>query len=208
MRKLLPPSLLQQVRNSYRGYLPHWQLDNGLYSITFRLADSLPRAAIERLRLWRAADFAARFEARRVFERELDDWLDRGHGSCLLQLAGDIVAGAFRYFDGERYDLTAYCVMPNHAHVVMRLFHGDDLDNVLHSWKSFTAKRINERVQRTGKLWQREYYDRLIRDQEDLDDTIAYVVRNPEKAGLVDWPYVWRAGWKPADRPPGWRRSE
>ena len=85
--------------------------------------------------------------------------------------------------------------MPNHAHVIMRLFVGSDLAKVLHSWKSYTSNVANSILGRTGTFWFREYYDRCIRDERELLRTVRYVLENPAKAGLRDWPYVKCAGW-------------
>jgi menaquinone-specific isochorismate synthase len=145
----------------------------------------------------RPANVIEAFAVRRMLERHVDDELHVGRGSCALQdkrIAEEVIA-TWRLFEGERYDLITWCVMPNHVHVVLRLLAGDDLDRVLHSWKSYTSKVANRVLGRTGTFWQREYFDRLIRSEEDFEDTIEYVVRNPEKAGLTDWPWVWRAGW-------------
>ena len=62
---------------------------------------------------------------------------------------------------------------------------------VIHSWKSFTAKRVNRILGRSGPLWGREYYDHLVRDRDQLSRTIRYVINNPLKAGLLDWAWVW-----------------
>jgi REP element-mobilizing transposase RayT len=150
---------------------------------------------IERSR--RPANAVEAFDIRRTLERHIDDELHLGRGSCALKsqrIAEEVIA-TWRLFDRKRYELFAWCVMPNHVHVVLRLFRGDDLDRVLHSWKSYTANFANRLLGRTGAFWQREYFDRLIRSDADLEDTIEYVVRNPERAGLTNWPYVWRAGW-------------
>jgi REP element-mobilizing transposase RayT len=90
-----------------------------------------------------------------------------------------------------RYELRAYAVMPNHVHVLFVLFRGHELAKVMHSLKSYTANRINALVGRTGTLWQREYWDRIVRDMRDYEETMAYIVNNPCKAGLRDWPWVW-----------------
>jgi REP element-mobilizing transposase RayT len=85
----------------------------------------------------------------------------------------------------------AWCVMPNHVHVLARLFPGVSLASVLHSWKSFTAKRANTMLHRGGAFWQREYYDHLIRDESEFEYAVQYVFDNPAKAGLSNWPWVW-----------------
>jgi REP element-mobilizing transposase RayT len=104
------------------------------------------------------------------------------------------VANALRYFDGNRYQLFAWCVMPNHVHVVARLFPGNTLATVLHSWKSFSAKHANRILGMPGVFWQREYYDHLIRNEGELERSIRYVSENPVKAQLKDWKWVWVAG--------------
>jgi len=81
-------------------------------------------------------------------------------------------------------------VMPNHVHAVVRLFPGEKLAANVHSWKSFSAKEANRLVGRKGRLWQREYYDRLIRNGEELDRAIRYVANNPASARLKDWEFV------------------
>jgi REP element-mobilizing transposase RayT len=213
MRKLLSPYIYSQVKVRHRGRLPHWYVDNGLYSITYRLGDSLPGVALDRLRdlekTVRPSNAVEAFDVRRTLEHYFDEELHASHGSCALRdpRIAERVIENWRHFPGM-YELMASCVMPNHVHVVMRLFRGEDLDDVLWSWKSYTSKVANRILGQQGRFWQREYFDRLIRSEADLEDTIEYVVRNPEKAGLQGWPYVWRAGRPPAHQPAGGRRSE
>jgi hypothetical protein len=82
--------------------------------------------------------------------------------------------------------------MPNHVHAVLRPLAEWKLDAVMHSWKSFTAKEINKAVNLKGQLWQDEYFDHIIKSNQEYEDTIVYVVENPLKAGLSDWPWVER----------------
>lgn len=102
-----------------------------------------------------------------------------------------VVEDALLYFDGQRYRLLAWCVMPNHVHVVIETFRGQSLSHTVHSWKSFTATQANRILGRTGAFWQREYHDRFMRHDEHLRQTVEYVEYNPVKAGLVrqaeDW---------------------
>jgi REP element-mobilizing transposase RayT len=106
---------------------------------------------------------------------------------------GELTANALRFWDGKTYRLIAWCVMPNHMHVIFRLLPGARLADVLKSWKSYTARMANRVLGRTGDLWQREYYDRLIRNGDELERAVRYVMNNPEKAGLRDWKWVWCA---------------
>ena len=141
---------------------------------------------------------------------KLEEYFDRGAGSCSLREAriGDLMANALRFWEGKRYRLLAWCVMPNHVHVVCRLLRGHGLSKVLQGWKSFTARKANVILCRRGSFWQREYYDRLITRLRRLERAVRYVLRNPERAGLKEWRWVWSAGrdarwrqqpvWRPA----------
>ena len=184
-------NFIPSVTITSRGRLPHWQADNAIYFVTFRLRDSLPadvtRSLLaEREHLARTCCTAverARLDAH--FALRLDQALDAGHGSCLLKQHAPLMADALKHFDGSRYELHAWCVMPNHVHVLLHLQRGHDLPTIIHSWKSFTAHQIGR-----GVIWQREYFDRLVRGPEDYARTVAYVRGNPSKAGLREWPWV------------------
>jgi REP element-mobilizing transposase RayT len=184
--------------------LPHWTSEGATYSVTFRLADSLPAHAVERLRAELAVlesntevqpqGTHVKDHARIAHLRDesVEGLLNENHGECILrnEEAAEIVANALRHFDGNRYTLHAWCVMPNHVHVVFRPHQGFNLTGILHSWKSFTAHAINKLLGRSGGVWQQESYDHMIRDQTDLEHHINYVRNNPVKAGLKDWKWV------------------
>ncbi len=193
------------IRN--RGHLPQWKRLGATYFVTFRLADSLPQRALESIEfkqkdIVKTADQqhrpltpAEQERLDQLFAERIEQYLDAGAGSCGLARPeiAEVVAGALRHFDGERYSLLAWCIMPNHVHVVFEPSSGNALADILHSWKSFTARRANEILGATGHFWQREYYDHLVRDPEDLDRVVRYVVENPHRAGLENWKWVWRA---------------
>lgn len=175
-----------------RGYLPHWEAGEVAQSITFRLADSLPKALIEQLsqELRLLPDDKVASERRMHIERALD----RGHGAAWLanpEIA-EIVERALVHFDGERYRLQAWVVMPNHVHVIAVPTGKWDLAAITHSWKSFTATQANRVLGRSGAFWSREYFDRAIRNETHYADAISYVVMNPVKAHLCRQPDEWR----------------
>ena len=137
-----------------RGYLPHFE-GEAIQHVTFHLADSLPvdvlrrltaevEAAAEREGLedvrksqsgdWRSREYRIRVEA----------WLDAGHGSCVLAEAavGAMVENSLTFFDGQRYKLLAWVVMPNHVHVLFQPMDGWSVAKIVASWKKFTATRI------------------------------------------------------------------
>jgi hypothetical protein len=162
------------------AHLPHWTSEVATYSIPFRLADSLPRVVIEGFLREREEIVARARDARRelslqesirlnkLYAAKIESFLDSGRGSCVLRDddAAQIVKNALVHFNGQRYPIHAWCVMPNHVHVVAQPRRGHDLPRILHSWKSFTASRINELLDRRGRLWQAEYYDHLIRNAD------------------------------------------
>jgi len=196
-----------EVRIRQRGKLPHWEKEAGLYFVTFRLADSLPEQVLEKISTrYRVLDTAKRMGANLLPDQKvlvaeyspkrIEDYIDRGIGACFLRdpRIGELVANALRVWHGKRYRLVAWCVMPNHVHVIFRLFPGQELANIVRSWKTYTARKANRLLGRSRTFWQREYYDRLIRDEGELDRAIEYVLSNPERAGLVAWKWVWCAG--------------
>ena len=67
---------------------------------------------------------------------------------------------------------------------------GFELSGILHSWKSYTSTKANKLLGRTGDFWQSEYYDHIIRNEEDFYNQLNYILSNPEKAGLENWPWV------------------
>jgi REP element-mobilizing transposase RayT len=151
-----------------RGYLPHYDGGSITQFITCRLFDSLPRKILERFRL--------ELETREVedIDREvmilIEKFLDSGYGECFLKKpeVAEIVKNSLRKFDGERYKLIAWVIMPNHIHLLIRPLNGWELDKILQSFKSFTAQEANKLLQRNGKFWMREYFDRRIRDNLHL----------------------------------------
>jgi REP element-mobilizing transposase RayT len=172
-----------------RGYLPHFDEPGLVQAITFRLHDSMPA---ERRAEWEALMQARDGAVRRA---RAQAYLDAGHGSCYLadaRIAG-IVEDTLLLFDGERYRLLAWVIMPNHVHVLIETRSGWPLDKVLHTWKSYTAKQANALLGRSGAFWYREYHDRYIRNERHLEQAVRYVHGNPVKAGLAeraeDWPY-------------------
>ncbi len=191
-----------------RGRLPHWEFESGTYFVTFRLADSLPKVVAEQLATERDLLLRRRndpvrpittLEAKRlqsILSSKLEKYLDAGIGDCRLKdfRGAETVANAIRFHDGKRYRLFAWCVMPNHVHVAFKILPANELAEILHSWKSFTAKQINRITNQSGIVWAREYYDHLVRNQEELGRVIRYIERNPEKAGLKDWPWCWVCG--------------
>jgi putative transposase len=186
-----------------RGYLPHWDFAEGLQAVTFRLADSIPVAVIKS---WKAelSDNPDDVKRGRELHRRIANFEDAGHGACVLHrhdcatiIQAKLIAG-----HPTRYRLLAWCVMPNHVHVLIKLAADFALGAAVRSWKGASAVEINRLLGRSGSLWQREYHDRFIRDLDHLYDCRAYIRNNPVQAGLCahpqDWPFSSAGcGWNP-----------
>jgi type I restriction enzyme, R subunit len=183
------------IENEPRN-LPHWRQPGVTYFVTFRLADALPQTKLKQWQEERRvflkmnpepwAD-STRAEWFAQFPDRLQEWLDHGYGECWLQQSelAEIVDEALRYFDGPRYDLLAHVVMPNHVHALLTPKGEYRLDQFLHSWKSFTAKAINQSMKRTGEVWQHEGYDHILRTPEAVWAVARYISENPSKAGIA-----------------------
>ena len=167
-----------------RGYLPHFDSQEIVQFVTYRLADSLPLEALERIRL------SDQSESLR------DELLDRGWGDCWLRLPeiAAIIEQSFLAFDGERYRLYAWTIMPNHVHVLFGMSHESTLSDIVASWKKFTARRCNRQLGRSGPFWQADYWDRFIRNDAHFESAIGYIDNNPVKAGLARTPADWAWG--------------
>ncbi|WP_413991650.1 REP-associated tyrosine transposase [Labrys okinawensis] len=175
-----------------RGYLPHWEAGEEAQAIFFRLADSMPRHLRERwaTELRHLPDDAKARESR----KRIEAFLDAGHGEAFLskEAIGPIIEGSLLHFDAERYRLHAWCVMPNHVHVLITPIGDHSLSSIIHSWKSFTAKKLNVALGRTGQVWFEEYFDRKIRSEKHFEDARYYIEQNPVKAGLCKDASEWR----------------
>jgi len=178
-----------------KNRLPHWQQGGAWVFVTWRLGDSLPKTKLDQWKEERDTwlkhhpepwDGKIEAEYHDRFSRQIDEWLDQGSGSCVLKepTNAKIVADALRHFDGERYELASFVVMPNHVHVLFRPLGVHALPEILKSWKGFTAREINKRIGKTGALWQDEYWDRLIRNERHFFKVAEYVRENPVKAKL------------------------
>ena len=192
-----------------RGYLPHFDRPGMVQSITFRLADSVPVRILEH---WHTelelvgGESASDPRCAELRDR-IERYSDEGNGSCWLRdpRIGEIVQNALLHFDGERYRLLAWCIMPNHVHTLIETVVGFPLGEVVHSWKSFTANESNRVLNRQGEIWMPDYFDRFIRDAKHYDAVVEYIAENPVKAGLCSNPEEWR--WSHLGKPLGARAS-
>ena len=175
-------------------HLPHWQQEDKLYFVTFRLADSIPADMLENLRQEQEnfvrinsrpfSDEQER-EYQYIFFEKINSWLDNCYGQCLLQKreVARVVKDSLEYYNNYKYWIDYWVVMPNHVHVILLLGEGQNLKDITHGWKSFTANKINKLIDRKGQLWQHESFDHIIRRRFYLEKYRYYIMANKEKAG-------------------------
>jgi len=198
----------------YKRNLPHWQEPGAEYFVTFRLAGSLPKKVIQQLKESRdtfkknfshKVDYQSesrKFEA--LLFKKYESLLDgQGTGPNWLsnKNIADIVKEALHFRDNKEYDLYAFCIMSNHVHLVFRDLYSNQEDQkieetfavtkILQGLKSYTGLMANRELNRTGSFWHEESYDRLIRNADELNNTIQYTLNNPVNINLVkdlrDW---------------------
>ena len=173
-----------------RGYLPHFDGGEILQFITYRLADSLPQKVLERWRI--------ELEHGKItdadFRRRIELYLDQGYGECYLrdERIAQMIEENLLKFDGVKYKLYAWVLMPNHVHLLLIQRNGYTLAQVVHSCKSYSASMANKILHRSGRFWFPEPFDRYIRNQRHFENTFAYIENNPVKAGLCEKPSDWR----------------
>jgi putative transposase len=189
-----------EIRHT-RNRLPHWQQEGAVYFVTFRSADAIPTKLRDEWReqreIWLRLHpepwiTETEREYHRRFSGAIDRWLDASHGSCILRRrdCAKLVNETLCHFDGQRLALISSVVMPNHVHALFVQNAQYPLEKLILRWKTFTARKINKLLQRSGSLWQRDYFDRLVRDEQHFANCVRYIRRNPEKAQLTKNEYI------------------
>lgn len=190
------------------GSLPHWYRDGATYAVTFRLADSFPKSVLHSYRKekeeiqQRITDAEKQNDKRLVeklrtqlgelYRNQIEAVLDEGQGEAWMknpEIAA-IVRDTLFHFDGDRYDLGAWCVMPNHVHIILKPRGDHSLSDILQSIKRHSAREANKALGRSGDFWQKESYDHIIQDADNYWNQKDYVLRNPKTACLDSWIFV------------------
>ncbi len=160
-----------------RGSLPHFASFETAQHLIIRTVGSLPAKLFEGLSPEILANIG-------YIEKHLDAG---GYDPRLTGVAAEAIESALLHFDGERYRLLAWCVMPNHVHVLIEVM-DHTVGAIVRSWKAFTAKQVNQIQGTAGPVWARDYFDRYMRNGRHLQRTITYIENNPVAAGLVAAP--------------------
>jgi REP element-mobilizing transposase RayT len=209
MFELFDPQQEYIVRH---GQLPHWYQPGVTYFITMRLEDSVPQALVRswhgerdvwlrehgigvgadwKLRLRKAPELEREYHAR--FTKRYMTYLDRGYGRCVLrdERAATIVAESLHHFDGDRYELGDFVVMPNHVHLLVCLIGETEIEAQCRSWKKYTATQINRLLGTSGRMWQAESFDHLVRSPEQFEYFRWYIANNPHKTQLREGEFLY-----------------
>lgn len=190
----------------HEHWRPHWAQAGTITFVTFRTADSIPASVMaqwnheryEWIRRhgiedfqdwrdgWRKLDSKQRLDFDNHFNRLREMTLDACHGACLLRDSSmaNIVASALLHFDGTRYCMGDFVIMPNHVHLLVSFSTQEDLKACSYSWMHYSARKINQRLGRVGLLWQQETFDHLVRSPEQYDKLRNYIHDNGINAGL------------------------
>jgi putative transposase len=178
-----------------RGYLPHFDANTLVQHVVFRTVGALPKHVVEQAKL------APPDLQRSLIDEALDHSLQGNIFSD--HVCADIMQKALRYFDGDRYDLQAWCVMPNHVHVLLVTDPNVLMGRIVKSWKYSVAWRINKLQGTQGPIFAKDYFDRFVRNLKQAETAIHYVEANPVKAKLVSEACAWQ--WSSAYfRAQGW----
>ncbi len=211
---------MNKLNTFYRSRLPHYTPIGGTFFVTFRIQDAVPLAVMQALQ-WeysrsvksiqtsgespgrkRQLLYSARYAYFRSFDRHLDA---SGNDRCFFRdpAIAQHMVDHLHAFDGELYDLRAFCIMPNHVHLLISLgiqlvdqqnfyLAADELacsylplHKVMQRVKGGSARTLNQALGRSGKLWQKDSYDHFVRNSRAYDNILYYILYNPEKAGLV-----------------------
>jgi len=200
----------------YRRRLPHIQPPEGCYTVTYRLAGTLPKSIVQKLKeayqankqeildQYNGQEEAAKEELkalREAYFEKTDRYLDQAlEGPTWLSdpAIAEIIKESLHFVENylQYWTIWSYCIMSNHVHLEFTLApKAPALSQVMKSHKNFTALHSNRQLGRKGSFWQEESFDRLIRDEDDFFRRIFYTINNPVEAHLVkdwrEWPHTY-----------------
>lgn len=226
MRRMNSSVQFLAMRTFHKSRLPHILPIGATFFVTYRLADALPQPIIKKLEEELADEIKAIkkaakkdikeqiINAKKRYFGKFDKQLDREpFGACHLKIPeiANLVKESLFEKDEEWYELLAFCIMPNHVHILLdtsRQLCNEDgevrteieleekyvqLDKIMKQIKGSSARYINMALNRNGTLWQKDSYDHYVRNEKEWKNILNYILENPVKAGLVnsweDWPF-------------------
>ena len=213
------------MKTNYTRNLPHIQPIGGTFFITFSLYGSIPKEKIQQLQQERYAKInilkeensenlkeALDIAQKRYFQKvdSVLDLVEYGQKYLSNPQVAQIVINKIHQYNNQHYDLLAFCVMPNHVHLLFDLYLQSEkipideevtdknytqIYHIMQLIKGGSAYEANKIVERLGRFWQVESYDRFVRNIRELQNIVMYIANNPKKAGLVnhwrDFPFTY-----------------
>ena len=189
------------VNYYFERNLPHFHPKGETYFITFRLYETLPYQVIKELEADNKQDSEKSKKNIKLIEKlhssNFENYLDQAKiGNKFLEIPeiANIICDSMHHLDNKEYILICYSVMPNHVHLVFEhISEGRNISDIMKSIKGYSAHECNKILNRKGTFWHHENYDRIVRNQKELENIISYVLENPVNAGLTEnwekWPY-------------------
>ena len=188
----------EEVQINTSGILPHWHQDGKMQYVTFRLADSLPKSVCQDLHE-RVSQFKKTHPepwdeiVKQLYWKEIGPMqhrlLDNGYGSCILRNreCRKVLVDTIAYRDDIDYKVISYVIMPNHVHMLILPLAKCKLNYILNSIKKFSAKKINHIIGKTGPLWMKESFDRIVRNEDSYKHYYNYIIANPRYLSPSDY---------------------
>jgi len=186
--------------------LPHWSQTGTVAFITWRTADSIPKhvyrqfvsqrnaflqsEGLDPFGHWQSVlDALPKTDSLRIKWKLIecfDGRLDECHGACVLRQPelSRLVADSLSKFDGDRYILTDFVVMPNHVHLLAAFPSEETMKRQITGWKRFQARQINALLGRSGKFWQDYDFDHLVRSEAQFEYYRRYIADNGRRGHL------------------------
>ena len=156
--------------------LPHITLKGYYQFVTFRTKDSVDEY-LKKLHI--------SSENNSIKQQKIDNYLDSSKSGAYLY--GDVIRLLKEYIiakDKELFDLIAFTIMPNHIHLLFK--EKKELSEAIKLLKGGSSYLINKALNKKGNFWSKDYYDKLIRDQNHFEIVYNYIKNNAIKADLKD----------------------
>ncbi|MGI6223589.1 MAG: transposase [Prevotella sp.] len=174
----------EKIEKEEKRKLQHWVQEGKLYFVTFRLADSIPKEAIKQIvETLNLFEREINYNEKILLHKEMEKYLNKGYGECLLKEKKyrEIVEQSIEYYNNRKYRIDSFVIMPNHIHIILQMIEGNELIDIIKNLKHFITHQINSVRGKKDKIFQKGFYDRIIRDPYELNALRLYIKENPKK---------------------------
>lgn len=173
--------------SKYTSRFPHWIQDGCMYFITFRLGDSIPEDLLELLKIFKRNEAQQKEQPiselksfKTLAEIHSEKYLDKGFGNCLLKNQCNRKIMLFVLNEYQIIDrFLSFVIMPNHVHAIVKPLKDEGSGKLIQLWKGRSAFLINRSASNSGKVWMKDYHNRIIRSPKHLIKCHEYIINNP-----------------------------